>query len=156
MSKSQFKTYIELKINQKQFCELSDSTKSKVEKVKRTINVDKHFKIQMQPYLKTNIISTSHKQALFSLRNRTYNLKCNYRTMHENDIGCRSCQEDESIENEIHVFEQCIYLHNAFVSDNNIKFEHIFGTLDQQINAINYFLPIMNKRDIELEILENR
>ena len=105
MSKSQFKTFIEMRINQKFFSELCELSKSKVENVKKTMRIDKHFKIQMQSYLKTNCISTAHKQALFSLRNRTYNLKCNFKTMYQNDMRCRSCLDDESIENEIHVFE---------------------------------------------------
>ena len=151
MSKLQFKNYIELNINKKFFSELSESSKSKVENVKKTMIIDKRFKIQMQPYLKSNELSTKQKQALFSLRNRTYNLKCNYRTMYEDDMRCRSCLNDDSIEDEVHVFEECSN-REEMQTNNNVKFKDIFGTLKQQIIAIKQFFPIMTKRDILLDV----
>ena len=49
MSKSQFKNYIEVKINQKFYSELCDSSKSKVQSVKRTMKVDKNLKFKCNP-----------------------------------------------------------------------------------------------------------
>ena len=106
----------------------------------------------MQPYLKCIELSTKEKQALFSLRNRTYNLKCNFRTMFGEDMRCRSCLDDDSIEDEIHVFEECTQVKEEVQISNNIKFKHIFGTLKQQIDAIKQFMPIMTKRDILLDV----
>ena len=76
--------------------------------------------------------------------------------MYEDDMRCRSCMEDGSVEDETHVFGECRTFHDKPVTEGGIKFEYIFGTLDQQINAINHFVPIMTKRDIQLEVQETR
>ena len=154
MSKASYKKYIEQKINLYFFNELMKSNKSKVQNTKNTLKHDNNFKIPMQPYLRTNELTTYKKQALFSLRNRSYNLKSNYRSMYEEDMRCRACLEDDSNEDKIHVFEQCSVFKNEMESSNNVKFSHIFGTLKQQINAILHFMPVINKRDIILELGE--
>ena len=136
MSKASYKKYIEQKINLYFFNELMKSNKSKVQNTKNTLKHDNNFKIPMQPYLRTNELTTYKKQALFSLRNRSYNLKSNYCSMYEEDMRCRACLEDDSNEDKIHVFEQCSVFKNEMESSNNVKFSHIFGTLKQQINAI--------------------
>ena len=56
------------------------------------------------------------------------------------------------IENEIHTFEQCEILIDPVKSD--IKFDHVFGNLEQQEKAIKYFSRIITKRDIFLDILK--
>ena len=72
--------------------------------------------------------------------------------MYEDDMSCRSCFEDDSVEDEVHVFEQCISFKEEMQVANNIKFNQIFGTLEQQIHAIKFFMPIITKRDILLEL----
>ena len=90
------------------------------------------------------------KQQLFELRNRSYNLKSYYKSLYGNDMICRICLDDQSVEDEIHTFEVCKGLIEHNKSD--IKFRHIFGPLEQQINAITYFSRIIVKRNLILEI----
>ena len=69
-------------------------------------------------------------------------------------MKCRTCLKEDTIEDEIHVFEQCCSFEEEILSSNNVKFEHIFGTISQQINAISHFMPIINKRNILLDLQE--
>ena len=154
MSKSGFKKYVEQKINLKAYNELMESTKSKVENTEQTLKHDKQFKIIMQPYLKTNDLTTNQKQALFSLRNRSFNLKSNYKTQYEYDMRCRTCFKEDSFEDELHLFEQCSSFKEEIHSFKDVKFEHIYGTLSQQINAIKHYMPIINKRNLLIELYD--
>ena len=95
-------------------------------------------------------MKTSWKQQLFSLRNRSYDLKSNYKSLHVNDMICRICMDDQSREDEIHTFELCTELIERDQSD--IKFIHVYGSLEQQIKAITYFSRISTKRNLILEI----
>ena len=65
---------------------------------------------------------------------------------------CGICQLQSYIENEIHTFKQCEILIDPEHSD--IKFDHVFGNLEQQEKAIKYFSRIITKRDTFLDILK--
>ena len=120
LSKSQFKKYIEYQINFKAYSELKKSKKSKVQQILNTIRLDKNYNLEMQPYLKSNVLTTQLKQLLYSLRTRNFDVKTNYRTMHEADMRCRLCLEENSEEDEVHVFEKCSVLHQSFSFSKNI------------------------------------
>ena len=150
MSKAGFEKVVMKQIHKKSFDEMKCTNKSKILNILKTVQFDKNSKITMQPYLKSQTLTTLEKQHLFSLRNRSYNLKTNYRSQFENDMKCRICLDENSIENEIHTFEHCSELIVDGFGD--IKFKHIFGCLDQQINAIKYFSKIITKRNLILEI----
>ena len=104
----------------------------------------------MQEYLKTSLLSTREKQHAFALRNRSYNIKVNYKNRFDNNMTCRICFDSSSIEDEIHTFENCRELSDPLFSE--IKFRHLFGEFKEQVKAINYFSHIIMKRDLILEI----
>ena len=150
LSKSAFKKIVLKQINMKSICEFRESNQSKVQHILRSVQPDKKFKLPIQPYLKSQVITTVMKQQLFSLRNRSYDLKSNYKSLYVNDMICRICMDDQSREDEIHTFELCTELIERDQSD--IKFIHVYGSLEQQIKAITYFSRISTKRNLILEI----
>ena len=150
MSKSTFKRLVNKKINQKSFCELKSSSQSKMQNIIKELKHDKNFKIPMQPYLKSKLLTTIEKQNLFNLRNRSYNLKSNYKTQYDNDMKCRICLLENSYEDEVHTFEMCNELINS--ANIHIKHDQIFGNLNRQLTAIKYFSVIILKRDFLLSI----
>ena len=69
--------------------------------------------------------------------------------MYESAMRCRLCLEEDSEEDEVHVFEKCSVLHDTS-SESDIYIEHVYGTLKQQIAAIKHFLNVIRRRDIYL------
>ena len=104
----------------------------------------------MQSYLKSQELIIVEKQNLFMLRRNSYSLKSWQKTRFSNNMYCRVCLHDQSIEDEIHTFEVCKKLVDPKM--HNIKFVQIYSSLEEQINAIKYFSRIIIKRDIFLEI----
>ena len=107
----------------------------------------------MQEYLKTEKLFAHAKKTLFSLRCRNFPVKTNYKTMFNDNI-CRVCSDEEAIEDEKHAFFHCQVLLEGTKVNNEIKFDDIYGTLDQQIRAINYMMPLIRKREVLLELVE--
>ena len=58
----------------------------------------------------------------------------------------------DSIEDENHIFKECIKLLEDDSSSNDVSIDDIFGNLDEQTKAIKYFAVIMRKRDLIMEI----
>ena len=152
MSKSQFKKYLENKVFQYSFDELFDCKKSKVYNILKTIKYGRNKKIFMQDYLKTNILSVAEKQFAFDLRCRNFLVKSNYKSQHEDDMRCRICLEEDSFEDEEHIFFLCPVLLKDHPIDSEIKFEHIYGDLDELTKAVKYFIRIAEKRNFLLDL----
>ena len=152
MSKSSFRTFIETKVNQKSYLELTQSDKSKVQNIIKDLRPDKKWKLPMKEYLKTNLITTEAKQTLFSLRSREYDIKTNYKKKYEDDMRCRICNEEDSIEDELHTFFKCKILTNGLVVAPTIKLDHIFGTLKQQVQVMELIMEVTIKRNMILQI----
>ena len=154
MSKNSYKNYIEKKINIKAYSELSESRKSKIQDMLRYNKLNKHGQLQLQKYLKTGKLSTIEKQTLFSLRSHNLNCKSNFSSAFHEDMSCRTCCDENTIEDEIHSLE-CPSVIDEDEKDNSIKFHHIFGSLDEQIKAVKYYIKVMNKRNLILELQQN-
>ena len=156
MSKNSFKEYIDKKLSDYFYHELLQCNKSKVSKLVNVIERDKNGKIKMQEYLKSNRLSTKAKQALFSLRCRNFPVKTNMKTAFGNNLECRICHEENSIENEEHTFFNCSELVSNADEIVNIQFDDIYGNIHEQVRAMNYFMHIIEKRKIILELAERR
>ena len=74
------------------------------------------------------------------------------KSQYENDMKCRLCMNKDSIEDENHIFKECIKLLEDDSSSNDVSIDDIFGNLDEQTKAIKYFAVIMKKRDLIMEI----
>ena len=69
--------------------------------------------------------------------------------MYESAMRYRLCLEEDSEEDELHVFEKCSVFHNTS-SESDLYIEHVYGTLKQQMAAINHFLNVIRRQDIYL------
>ena len=152
MSKFQFKKYLETRIFQHSYEELFECKKSKLQNILQSIKLGKNKRIIMQNYLKSNILSVDEKQFAFNLRCRNFMVKSNFKTQYEDDMKCRICLEEDSYEDEEHTFFLCSVLLKDHSTDAEIKFEHLYGDLEEQIRAIKYFKQIADKRQLFLEI----
>ena len=73
------------------------------------------------------------------------------RNQFSDDMSCRICGDEESIEDEKHTFEECEELQENS-DDNSVKVEDIYGNTKKQIDAIKVFSKKMTKRDLILEV----
>ena len=153
MSKASFKKYINLKIFQFAFNEIMSSRKSKHQNMLKGFSLTKLGSFRMKEYLKTEKLSTQAKKMLFQLRCRNFPVANNYRSMYD-DMRCKVCLDEESVEDENHTFFNCQVLLEDTEVNKTIKFDDIYGTLEQQIRAINYLMPLIRKREAILEIRE--
>ena len=150
MGKSAYKRLVNKQVQKISLNEIQQSDKSKIQNILRLVKPDKNYKLPMQDYLKTTLFSTREKKHAFALRNRSYNIKANYKNRFDHDMKCRICFDSSSIEDEIHTFENCRELSDPLFSD--IKLCHLLGEFKQQVRAIKYFSQIIMKRDLILEI----
>ena len=70
-------------------------------------------------------------------------------------MSCRICGNPSSYENEQHTFS-CEKLTEGMVVNKNIKFEHIYGDLNLQVEAMKEFMPIIRKRNLILELKNSK
>ena len=155
LSKPAFKKIIDRAINSKSFQNLTENRKSKLQNIIKHTSQGKNHLSVMQPYLKTSELSTEQKQTLFSLRCRNMSVKSNYKMKYQNDnMNCRMCFDPLSYENKIHTFS-CHVLTSGIPVNNEVKFEHIFGDLKQQVCAAKYYTKLIRKRNLILELKEN-
>ena len=85
--KEQFKLYLKKKIYLAAFKELN----TKKESHSKVSHIN-HINFEAQTYLKSYKFKTEEKQLLFRLRTRMTNVKCNFKTMHDN-IQCNLCDK---------------------------------------------------------------
>ena len=152
MSKSIFKRIVNKQVYKKFYHELVESRKSNAQDLIKHVKPDKNWRIPVQTYLKSASLSIFQKQCLFLLRSRSYNVKSNMKSQFEDDMRCRLCMEDDSFEDEKHVFEECEELIEDKIIIDRISVDNIFGNLEEQTKAIKHFAPIMKKRDLIMEV----
>ena len=151
-SKNAYKKYIDRKVHQFFLNELKSSRKTKIQDILKTLNPN-DMKIPTQKYLACNELSTSEKQTLFSLRSHNFDCKANFRNQYQNMV-CRLCDNEDSFEDEIHSLK-CPAVVNDNELDHSIEFHHVFGSINQQIKAVKYFMPIIKRRKLLLELDSN-
>ena len=70
-------------------------------------------------------------------------------------MNFRICNEEDSEEDETHMYFKCKVLTDGIEIDETIKVEHIFGSLAQQIKVMKYIMLVTRKRNIILQIRSN-
>ena len=90
MSKSAIKKLVIKHIQRVSLGEIQQSGKSKIQSILTTIKPDKNYKLPMQEYLKSSLLTTREKQLAFALRSGSYNLKVNYKSRFDKDMKCRN------------------------------------------------------------------
>ena len=110
----------------------------------------------MQKYLTTNLLSTFQKQVLFSLRCRSAEFKSNYSSQYEDDMRCRICLKDDTYENEQHTFHECSIILNQISIKQEVNIDHIYGNINEQINAARYYSSILKIRQCILDLKQDQ
>ena len=141
--------YIECQINLKAYWELRKTQKAWGSEALTTIRLDKGYGIEMQPYLQSTFNLNKCKQVCFVWGQGNFNVTTAVCTMYKSDMRYRLCLEEDSEEDELHVFEKCSVFHNTS-SESDLYIEHVYGTLKQQMAAIKHFLNVIRRRDIYL------
>ena len=147
---SKFKRIVDYQVNMKSFHEFIESRKSKAQELIKKLTHNKSWKVPVQEYLFSNDLSTKEKQQLFSLRSKSYNLKSNMKNQFDEDMSCRICLDEDSVEDEKHTFEECRELRES--DDEDVDVDAAFGNTKEQIWAIKVISKKMRKRDLILKM----
>ena len=107
--------------------------------------------MKIQKYLISNELVREEQLLLFSLRSKCFQVKSNFKYLHDNDLTCRACHEEGSIEDEIHICKSCPLFINER-GDTSLNFEDVFGSLDDQILFIKRFKVIARKWKLLLDL----
>ena len=102
-----------------------------------------------QDYLKTNKLNNKQIGLLFNLRCQSLNgIRDNFHKLYHGDITCRLCLSE--IDSQSHLL-QCSELKKHIQINHDIKYEHIYGTLPEQITVTLHIAAILEVRERLLE-----
>ena len=102
---------------------------------------DLHYnEFKMQPYLNSNMFSTSEKQLLFSLRSKCYSAKMNFKKLHKKNLKCVFLFNEE--ETQCHIFQNCVPILTRLGFQDIPSLDNIYGSLVDQKNAVLIFTQI--------------
>ena len=76
--------------------------------------------------------------------------KTNFKMSYQDNMTCRLCKDTNSLENEDHILT-CSVLNSE---KNDIEFNDVYGSIEQQYKAIKVFKKVIRKRKVYLYILE--
>ena len=87
-----------------------------------------------QPYIISMKFSVKQSRLLFSLRSNCYSAKMNFSKINQGNLNCIFlCNQQET---KINIFEECQPIRDRLDCNTNVKLKYIYGTLDDQIEAI--------------------
>ena len=152
MSKNRFKQIVNTQVRKFAYTSLIQRAMSHSKSTKiAEKSTYKNFKIQS--YLKHPEINKEEGQLLFALRSRSLDLKNNLKRLYNNNMICRICLDEDSIESEIHLLS-CVVLKGEVDEDEKkIKYADIYGPIDKQIPAVKLYKKILRKRKIYMEVM---
>ena len=90
----------------------------------KSIKPNKNGHLSIQKYLKSSELNKTEKQTLFLLRSHNLDCKTNFPNAFGEDMSCRTCEDKNTIEDEIHCLE-CPLVITEEEHDHSIKFDHI-------------------------------
>ena len=108
--------------------------------------------LKCAPYLENQSISQREAKLLFKLRTRMYQVKCNFKGLYLNNLSCDLCKS--AICNQRHLLT-CSVLKSLVpeLKETKVKYNHLFGTIDQMVPAIKLLAKVIEQRDEALQIL---
>ena len=108
-------------------------------------------KFQKKKYFSDRRFTKEDVQLLFALRTRMINCKTNFKMQFGNNLTCRICKTDESIEDEDHI----LVCPEQTDGQCDVQYTDVFGDVDSQYNPVKMYKKVMRKRNIYLETLDN-
>ena len=138
--KDQYRKLIKQKVQKAAFgdyLELKGKSKKKMKALDyRTFGI--------QPYIVSASLSLKQIKLLFSLRSSCYPAKMNFPKMNRGNLKCTFlCDQQET---QIHIFEDCQPIRDKLDFSPSIRLNYIYGTLDEQLEAIVIFEQIDDMR----------
>ena len=104
--------------------------------------------LKKQPYFQDRRFSKDDVQLLFTLRTKMLECKSNFSALFDQQLHCRLCNLEGSVENEDHLLE-CSVLN---IDAENIKFADVFGNADKQFKAVKMFKTVVRKWRIYIDM----
>ena len=141
MSKDEYKSYIQKKIEKASF-KYHLTLKEKCKKKLQDLNYDK---LRTQEYLINGQFSQEEINLLFALRSKSYAAKMNFKRMNKGDLKC--IFQCDQLETQLHIFKNCRPIQNQLKYIQTMKIENIYGTVSQQKEAISVFIKIDHMRN---------
>ena len=103
-----------------------------------------------QTYLMTNKLNNNQVSLLFNLRTQCVRgIKDNFHGQNYQDLKCDLCENE--IDTQKHILECHVLKKHVHWNHEEIKYEHIFGTLKQQISVTILISSLLEVRDGLLE-----
>ena len=104
------------------------------EKSKKKMKALEYKTFGIQQYIISIKFSVKQIRLLFSLRSSCYSAKMNFPKMNRGNLKCIFlCDQQET---QIHIFEECQPIRERLDYNTNVKLKYIYGTLDEQLEAI--------------------
>ena len=96
------------------------------------------------PYIISSKFSVKQIRLLFSLRSNCYSVKMNFSKIYRGNLNCIFlCNQQET---QVHILEECQPITELFDFNTNMKLQYIYGTLNEQLEAIIILEKIDNMR----------
>ena len=149
MSKHKYKRVIDKKVENFALNSMliTARTQSKCSQIVKSYS---SHKFTTQDYIKSNFLSKELQQTLFALRSESYPFKINYKWKFQNDMSCRICGDENSIEDFSHTIN-CSGLRDELKGEV-LNFKDVYGNLRKQTLFMNSFIKLHRKRQTILEI----
>ena len=126
-----------------------------------TLEAEKHSKsehlknntsLKRGKYFSDRRFSREDVQLLFALRTRMIECKNNFKEQYNNQLKCRICKEEDSIENEDHLLTCATLSTESFA----VSFSDVYGDIDEQFKVTQIFKKILRKRRVYLDAMEKQ
>ena len=138
--KEEYKKVIKNKVKEaafKEYLKEKETHKKKLEHVK-------YENLGLQAYLTNKQLTRREINLLHKLRSKCYQAKMNFRKLNKNDLKCvLNCDQ---LETQVHIFEECQPLRVKLKLDRVIKIEQIYGSLEEQTEAVKVYILIDETR----------
>ena len=135
-------------IYKKKIKELVKHSAFKLYKEKQTslkkIRELKYEKLEIKPYLKSEVFTKEERTLLVKLRSQCHDSKSNFRKMNQHSLKCSfGCN---AVEDQKHAFTQCQPILSKVSDTNEAQYENIDQDIYKQKSAVKVFLKIDHER----------
>ena len=80
------------------------------------------------------------------------NCKPNFKQQYVNNLKCRICASEGSVEDEDHILI-CPALTDG---QTDVQFTDVYGDIDSQLHAVKVFKKVLRKRQVYLDMIEKQ
>ena len=105
-----------------------------------------YTKYEIQSYLKSGTFSNKEAEIITALRSKTLRgIKTNFHTQYSDNLDCNLC--GLFLDTQEHCMVCPKILNNIDIQKEHIKYEHIFGTIEEQKEVAILYLQLVNCRE---------